>query len=395
MNSQIIKAYLKAYKHQFADISKQELYKWKAVKQFQDNWDIEADDFYLMTKTALSKVKNLMASGRYFPKRMLLKNIEHNPEKIRSLFRNLYDESEDIITRVESFRTAFAKINNLNFVEDNDYQDHRAVMVYLSLKYPERYYFYKYRMFEDFVKKIEYPTKLSPGQSRNITHFLNLSDILREHISQDQELIKLHSQRLDENCYFDENLHILTQDFIYAVVRHISTASIVKNTEEQVINIRKVFSQDILVQESLVSFTPGTTNYIQNAKENKRIGDLGELFVLQLEREKLRKANKPNLANQVAHHAKDKGDGLGYDILSFNEEGNEMYIEVKATRGNEKTPFFITRNELERSKQEQDNFFIYRIYNFNDDYVRGDVLVIQGDASNLCVEAINYKVKMN
>ena len=59
------------------------------------------------------------------------------------------------------------------------------------------------------------------------------------------------------------------------------------------------------------------------------------------------------------------------------------------------TPFFITRNELERSKQEQDNFFIYRVYNFNDETLKGDVLVLQGDASSLCVEAVNYKVKMS
>ena len=71
-----------------------------------------------------------------------------------------------------------------------------------------------------------------------------------------------------------------------------------------------------------------------------------------------------------------------------------MFIEVKATKSNKNTPFFITRNELERSIQEQDNFFIYRVYNFNDETLKGDVLILQGDTSNLCVEAVNYKVKM-
>ena len=132
----------------------------------------------------------------------------------------------------------------------------------------------------------------------------------------------------------------------------------------------------------------------QKNKENKRIGDLGELFVIQLEREKLIKANKPKLAKKVAHHARDIGDGLGYDVLSFDASGNEMFVEVKSTKSDKNTPFFITRNELERSKQEQENFYIYRVYNFNDEHITGDVLVIQGDASNLCIEAVNYKVKM-
>jgi hypothetical protein len=86
MNQQLIKTYIQAYKENFESISKQELYKWHAVKQFQDHWNVDAEDFHAMAKTALNKVKNLMDAGMYFPKRMLLRNAETSPEKVRALF---------------------------------------------------------------------------------------------------------------------------------------------------------------------------------------------------------------------------------------------------------------------------------------------------------------------
>lgn len=45
MNQKILENYISAYKSQFERISKQELYKWKAVAHFQKEWNIEAEDF--------------------------------------------------------------------------------------------------------------------------------------------------------------------------------------------------------------------------------------------------------------------------------------------------------------------------------------------------------------
>jgi hypothetical protein len=267
--------------------------------------------------------------------------------------------------------------------------------VYLTLKYPDRYYFYKFGMFKGIASKINYTYQPVMGRIENVFHFESLCNNIRHIVSQDQELLRLHNNRLTENCYIDESLHILTQDVIYAIVQHLDTETIPPTEDVTEITMQTVATSGVSVTTTNVIFNGSITNHLQNNKENKRIGDLGELFVIQLEREKLETAKKPKLAKKVAHHSKDKGDGLGYDVLSFDTAGNKMYIEVKATKGNKNTPFFITRNELERSKQEQDDFFIYRVYNFKDEHITGDVLVIQGDASNLCVEAVNYKVKMN
>jgi hypothetical protein len=161
MNIELVKSYIELYKRNFESVHNQEIYKWNAIKQFQDNFDLNAKDFYSNVELSLSKSDNLLDSNLYFPKRMLLENIEESPEQIREMFQLLYDEDFDVLERVENFRNDFAKLSNKVFPEKkNHYQDHRAIIVYLTLRYPERYFFYKFGMFQKFAERIDFAHKL-------------------------------------------------------------------------------------------------------------------------------------------------------------------------------------------------------------------------------------------
>jgi len=59
-----------------------------------------------------------------------------------------------------------------------------------------------------------------------------------------------------------------------------------------------------------------------------------------------------------------RGDGTGFDILSFEGTGQERLIEVKITSYGCRAPFFVTRNELEVSKRKSQEYYLYRIFNF-------------------------------
>lgn len=395
MNNQKLKSYINSYKEQFDFVNQNEIYKWKAVKQFQENWDIDASDFYGMLEKSLSLVTNLLASGQYFPKRMLLKNAKETPKKVRLLFKYLFDEEYDILERIELFRSDFKRLNTDNFNDLNDYQDHRAVVVYLALRYPERYYFYKYKMFKKFADKIDYPYTPIAGRIENVSHYNNLCNIIRPTLAKDQELIKLHSNRISDDCYYDESLNILTQDFIYAIVRHIKPQDESNRLESnEFINPVSINTKEVSNKDNDIDFTPRNTNHIQNNIENKRSGDLGEIWVVKQEKLKLENAQKPNLAKQIKHIAQDKGDGLGYDILSFDEDGTQIYIEVKTTKGNANSTFYITRNELEKSKIEKENYRLYRVYNYGTENNKAELLILKGDLSNLCKFPLIYKVTM-
>lgn len=102
------------------------------------------------------------------------------------------------------------------------------------------------------------------------------------------------------------------------------------------------------------------------------LGDEGETFVLQFERD-LVKAFNPRLVNKVNFHGKQRG--LGYDITSIEASRNRKhpeylrYIEVKATKRVHPPDFTdtldtinLTRNEWVAAEQQSNHFYIYRIY---------------------------------
>lgn len=387
MNNQKVRAIIKGYKLHFKSIHNLEIYKWRAVKCFQDNWNINAPDFLTMLDSSLDLAKNLLDSDRYFPKRMLHGYVAKEPETVRHLFRDLYKEDENLIDRIETFQAGIKAINKKYFPDKSDYQDMRAVLVYLCLRYPDRYYFYKFTMFKDFVGLVDYPYQPASGDIQNILEYLSLCDIVRAEIIKDTELLELHKTRIKEQEYLDGSYHILTQDILYATVRHIDKFD---KGGKQVPALKRLIRVDRYVSPKAdkVVLKGSFTNYIENEKEKKRIGDLGELLVLQHEQEKLKSLG---INKTPEHKSKSEGDGLGYDILSFNEEGKEIFIEVKTTANGVATPFYITRNELERSKQDSKKFFLYRLYEFDDTNNTAKYYKQQGDLTDLCVNPILYR----
>ena len=139
MDRQIIQLYKQAYKDSFEKIHKQEIYKWRAVQVFQENWDLEADDFGEMLEVSLSKTANLLDSNNTFPRRMAVSNSKTSPDEMRHIFRSLFNEEEGFIgTSKNLFREDFKRVNQNNFPDKTDYQNHREVLVYLCLRYPEK-----------------------------------------------------------------------------------------------------------------------------------------------------------------------------------------------------------------------------------------------------------------
>lgn len=93
---------------------------------------------------------------------------------------------------------------------------------------------------------------------------------------------------------------------------------------------------------------------------NRMLGRLGEARVLDHERASLSAAGRADLAGQVKWVSDEDGDGAGYDIASFEVDGQPRLIEVKTTNGWERTPFHITRNELRVADEQRDHWHLVR-----------------------------------
>jgi hypothetical protein len=97
---------------------------------------------------------------------------------------------------------------------------------------------------------------------------------------------------------------------------------------------------------------------------NRLLGERGEERVLHSERARLRGAGRADLARKVEWTSKERGDGAGFDILSFSPSGEERLLEVKTTTGHQMTPFWITENERLLSAERPDAFRLVRLYDF-------------------------------
>ena len=117
-------------------------------------------------------------------------------------------------------------------------------------------------------------------------------------------------------------------------------------------------------QQSQVRRRPFSTNYLEREARNRSLGSAGEEFVLNFERARLLTAGREALAGRIEHTARVRGDGEGFDILSFEESGKERLIEVKTTKYGRETPFFVSSNELAVSDSRADEYHLYRLFGF-------------------------------
>ena len=113
-----------------------------------------------------------------------------------------------------------------------------------------------------------------------------------------------------------------------------------------------------------LSFKAAKRDYFEREAQNRLLGLAGEEFVVLFEHWRLNVLGQARLADKVEHVAQSQGDGLGYDVLSFEADGKERLIEVKTTTFGRDTPFFVSRRELALSQDAKDQFHLYRLFEF-------------------------------
>lgn len=141
------------------------------------------------------------------------------------------------------------------------------------------------------------------------------------------------------------------------------------------------------------SFRAAKRDYLEREAHNRSLGAAGEEFALRFERWRLTTSGYAELAERIEHVSKTRGDGLGFDILSYNLDGSERYIEVKTTTFGRETPFFISETELVRSKLDGANYHLYRLFEFRR---QPRIFELVGALDMTCfLDAVTYKARFN
>lgn len=213
------------YKQDF--ISKQwgeEKYKWEAIKCFQDNWNVNAVDFVDMLTRSLSKTYNLLTSVNNFPAKMIQIFAKAAPEEVRSMFITLFDESRDVIERILAFKDQSSiLLEKYGNGARQHYQYENTISIYLWLRYPNKYYIYKYSEIKKVAEELGSDCHFKKGAYiDNLRNFYKLYDEICEYIKTDTELTSLFRSQLTDTCYSDPEYRTLTFDIGFYISRFFS-----------------------------------------------------------------------------------------------------------------------------------------------------------------------------
>lgn len=127
-------------------------------------------------------------------------------------------------------------------------------------------------------------------------------------------------------------------------------------------------------------------DYVEEQKYKTLLGLMGEKLVV--------KYLEQN--NYTVKHISLTDDGVGYDIKAI-KNGITKYIEVKTTTKDFDTNFFISKNELNFMTKNSNNYFLYRVYNydFTTNNAEFDILCSEDIKNKYTKDCISYKIQIN
>jgi 5-methylcytosine-specific restriction protein B len=211
---------LNQYYDQFPDRWIEQKYIWKCVQTFQTFWDINADDFSSMIAKATIDADYLMNASLYYPREMIVSLAKYEPQGVRKMFEILFDEERPVNERASVFNETADRLRYWykGMCFRRNYQTMNAISTYLWLKYPDKYYFYKYSV----GKAVSSATGIYYADQRDsevdkMTKEFALLDQISGALRQDNRFRKLLDERLDKTLYSDEQMHCMAIDFSFFI----------------------------------------------------------------------------------------------------------------------------------------------------------------------------------
>jgi hypothetical protein len=126
------------------------------------------------------------------------------------------------------------------------------------------------------------------------------------------------------------------------------------------------------------------------------IGTLGEQLIFEELKSRLIGTIYQTLIEEFKHVSIEYGDGLGYDILAYNESAEKIYVEVKTTTAKYPVASF-SRNEISFANQFDENYVLFLVHNLNindNSYEYVEINEFSNVKEQLNFQPISYKLKI-
>ena len=262
------------------DDKNDENYKWEIAEHFQ-NFDLDAPNFAEELERLWKLSDNLIDNYRQLPFYALVDYAKHEPEKVREMFKKLFNASdlipelkqksiEEFIVESETLRQKYRPYSHLYI------NNQRSVMMYLFLRYPNTNYAYKASQAKSFADCVEFYEDWGPMTDFKLETYYRFCDQLVEEVKNCEELVQTHLSRYEnttKKLYSDDNFHILVFDIIYSSQAYNLLDGISYNpinlqarklyfeklakAEELKVNLEKITKDSELLEEAKCYFKEG------------------------------------------------------------------------------------------------------------------------------------------
>ena len=271
-------------------------------------------------------------------------------------------------------------------------------------------YFREFLNTEQYLSKIDLVSKknkLARGYeaSNIIAKYYELGNFSETQLSQDlNKMIDLYNQ-IFENWIFktyDELVTNVVNNLIKVTkVGDDATSALIESAGEQTQGF--IISFDLEKEDApaprnkvnkAISILPvSKKDYAKSQRVNAETGKLGELIVFEHEKKLLSNYKIDKQVEWVSV----EDESLGYDILSYDLKDGKVskkYIEVKTTKSGKYEPFYISKNEMDKFKS-NDNFVIYRVYDIDKNNHKAKFYEIKSlDENTFDISPKDYIVKI-
>ena len=351
---------LEGYKAYFPSHWDDEKYKWEAIKHFQDHWDIDADNFGDMFKQATDKTFNLLASGYAYPRGMITNFAKADDEATRAMFRNLFDESQDLAARVDAFQTAAeemrAKYDDGTW--RNHYQNTNAISTYLWLRYPDKYYIYKYELFRAAARELssDYMPKKN-GSVETLIGGFQMYDEICEAIKANPEIVELFRKGITASCYPDPELKTATIDVGFYLARFYLSVQNAEKDENEWFPKPEDYTPELGVEDWIELLNDSSVFTGSSLKIVKRLKDYGGAATCK--QLSVKYGENPNFYNNGSQSlAKRVAEKTGCPVMIRDTENSRwwpiLYVGKEADSATDGVYIWKLRDELSEALEKID-----------------------------------------
>jgi len=188
-----------------------EVYKWELLATYGGRPDLNAIDFG-------AEIRSIDYKNLIYHNGIAVRNhiVIDNSELYRECFIKLFDENTELEQRILNFQAQISVIYRDMGETLSHHHDERSIATFLTVKFPNKYSFYKNSFYTKYCKLKSIPTA---KKNQKYIHYLALVDeFINAYIRPDTELLELVNTSFPDGVFEDKNHKLLAQDILYKML---------------------------------------------------------------------------------------------------------------------------------------------------------------------------------